>query len=102
MAEHIAKIKERNYAITRPRGLGAAAHLEEEGSPPLPAVRGGRGGRGRGRGRAGAAGGRGGGSSGNAVQEFIPSTLGVALIQGYEELSFETSLAKPFLRKEVS
>lgn len=102
MAEHIAKIKERTYAITRPRGPGAAGIQADDDASPAPAARGGRGGRGRGRGRGGASGGRGGGSSGNVVQEFIPSTLGVALIQGYEELSFETSLAKPFLRKEVS
>jgi hypothetical protein len=35
------------------------------------------------------------------VQEFIPTTLGVALIEGYESMGFEISLAKPFLRKEV-
>ena len=48
MAEHIAKIKEREYVLTQPRG-GA----------------GGRGNRG-----------------GNSVQQFIPTTLGVALIEG--------------------
>ncbi len=42
---------------------------------------------------------RGGGSGGNAV--FIPTTLGVALIEGYDNVGFETSLSKPFLRKEV-
>jgi hypothetical protein len=36
------------------------------------------------------------------VQEFIPTTLGVALVEGYENMGFETSLTKPFLRKEVS
>jgi hypothetical protein len=35
------------------------------------------------------------------VQEFIPTTLGVALIEGYDNVGFETSLSKPFLRKEV-
>ena len=35
------------------------------------------------------------------MQEFIPTTLGVALVEGYEQMDFETSLAKPFLRKEV-
>lgn len=65
MAEHIAKIKERDYVATRPRSGGA-----------------------------------------NAVQEFIPTRLGVALIEGYDNIisgeGFETtSLSKPFLRKEM-
>ncbi|KAF2432033.1 DNA topoisomerase [Tothia fuscella] len=61
MAEHIAKIKERNYVMTRSQG----------------------------------------GGSNNGNQEFIPTTLGVALIEGYENLQFATSLSKPFLRKEL-
>ncbi len=73
MAEHIAKIKEREYVLTQPRGGGG----------------GGGGGRGV----------RGGG--GNAVQQFIPTTLGVALIEGYDNIGLETSLGKPFLRKEM-
>jgi DNA topoisomerase-3 len=99
MAEHIAKIKEREYVVARPKG-GAAA----------PAGNGA--GRGRGRGRGGGArGGRGGAAAGHnggggagagGVQEFIPTTLGVALIEGYDNVGFETSLSKPFLRKEVS
>ena len=56
-------------------------------------------GRGRGRGRGGAGGGARGATTG--VQEFIPTTLGVALVEGYENMGFETSLTKPFLRKEV-
>ena len=36
------------------------------------------------------------------VEEFIPTTLGTALVVGYENMGFETSLTKPFLRKEVS
>ncbi len=57
-------------------------------------------------GDAAAAGGRGGSSVGSnrlrgSVEEFIPTTLGVALIEGYENLEFETSLSKPFLRKQV-
>jgi DNA topoisomerase-3 len=91
MAEHIAKIKERDYVQTRPRSIAATNNDEGDEDQPAAAA-GGRGGR-RGRG------GRGGG---NSVQEFIPTTLGVALIQGYENLNFETSLSKPFLRKEVS
>ena len=89
MAEHIAKIKERDYVQTRPRSAAAATDDDDNDGGDQPAV----GGRGRG--------GRGGRGGGNAVQEFIPTTLGVALIQGYENLNFETSLSKPFLRKEV-
>lgn len=73
MAEHIAKIKEREYVLTQPRGGGG----------------------GEGGGRGGRAGG------GNAVQQFIPTTLGVALIEGYDNIGLETSLGKPFLRKEM-
>ena len=32
--------------------------------------------------------------------EFIPTKLGVALIDGFDRMNFETSLGKPFLRKE--
>lgn len=32
---------------------------------------------------------------------FHPTTLGIALILGYDEIGFETSLSKPFLRREV-
>lgn len=104
MAEHIAKIKERSYVMTQARHGGAIVpgDSDNETSP-----RGGRGGgraraRGRGgvRGRGGsAAGGAGGGQ--NSMQEFIPTTLGVALIEGYDNIGFATSLSKPFLRKEV-
>ncbi|MCJ1342181.1 DNA topoisomerase [Peltigera leucophlebia] len=99
MAEHIAKIKERQYVQTQPRGGGRGGIAENNNN------RGGRGGRGpRGGGRGGRggnnAGGRGGG--GNAsVQQFIPTTLGVALIEGYDNMGLETSLGKPFLRKEM-
>ena len=100
MAEHIDKIKKREYAIARPKG-GAAPANGGNG-----AGRGG--GRGRGRGRGGGRGGRGGaaaqngGGAAGGVQEFIPTTLGVALIEGYDNVGFETSLSKPFLRKEVT
>jgi len=67
MAEHIAKIKDREYVATRPRG------------------------------------GREGG--GRAVQEFIPTRLGIALIEGYDNIVAGLpdcpSLGKPFLRKEM-
>ena len=101
MAEHIAKIQDREYVIARPKG-GAAGGAGTAG-------------RGRGRGRGGGArggrGGRGGAAAGHngsggaasgGVQEFIPTTLGVALIEGYDNVGIETSLSKPFLRKEVS
>ncbi|KAF2850143.1 DNA topoisomerase 3-beta [Plenodomus tracheiphilus IPT5] len=104
MAEHIAKIKEREYVIARVKGgAGAAA------APAAEARNGAE--RGRGRGRGGARGGRGGrggtaagqngGGGTGGVQEFIPTTLGVALIEGYDNVGFETSLSKPFLRKEM-
>lgn len=35
------------------------------------------------------------------MQQFIPTTLGVALIEGYDNIGLETSLGKPFLRKEM-
>ncbi|OAX81090.1 hypothetical protein ACJ72_04572 [Emergomyces africanus] len=65
MADHIAKIKDREYVATRPRG----------------------------------------GRGNNAVQEFIPTKLGVALVEGYDNvvngLPDSPSLSKPFLRKEM-
>ncbi|KAH8909523.1 prokaryotic type I DNA topoisomerase [Coniochaeta sp. PMI_546] len=35
------------------------------------------------------------------LTEFIPSALGCALIEGFDRMNFETSLGKPFLRKEM-
>ena len=32
---------------------------------------------------------------------FNPSTLGIALVLGYDEIGFNSSLSKPFLRREV-
>lgn len=101
MAEHIAKIKDREYVVSRPKGGGGATDGGNGAGN-----RGGGGGRGRGRGRGGR-GGRGGsattntgGGASGGVQEFIPTTLGVALIEGYDNVGIETSLSKPFLRKE--
>ena len=37
----------------------------------------------------------------NAVHEFIPTRLGVALVEGYDNLGLEVSVSKPFLRKEI-
>lgn len=64
MAEHIAKIKDREYVRTHKRGSGR-----------------------------------------NSVEEFIPTQLGVALVEGYDNvvagLPNSISLSKPFLRKEM-
>ena len=92
MAEHIAKIKDREYVMTQARA----------GSATQTGGRGGRGGRGGARGGGNASGGGGGGGGGGgSVQQFIPTTLGVALIEGYDGIGLETSLGKPFLRKEM-
>jgi DNA topoisomerase-3 len=99
MAEHINTIKLRDYVFTRPKGGGGNGdHV------PAPA-RGGRGGRGA-RSERGGRGGRGGraaagGEGSGGVDEFIPSTLGVALVDGYDKMGHEISLSKPFLRKEM-
>ncbi|KIW91083.1 uncharacterized protein Z519_07977 [Cladophialophora bantiana CBS 173.52] len=37
----------------------------------------------------------------NSVPEFIPTTLGVALIEGYDNVGLDVSVSKPFLRKEM-
>ncbi|KAI7367617.1 DNA topoisomerase III [Hortaea werneckii] len=92
MAEHIAKIKERQYVNTQTRTRQPQRDDEEDSEgeapePEAPAARG----RGRGRGR--------GGNTG--VQEFIPTTLGMALVEGYDNMAFDISLTKPFLRKEM-
>lgn len=128
MAEHIAKIKERSYVVTRSRG-GTTNN-----QPPTRGATRGRP-RGRGRGRGGQNGGHShdteteNGPRSNTVEEFVPTTLGTALIQGYETALSQTdrpastvpslsstastvstlnhaspditSLAKPFLRKEL-
>ncbi|KAJ5748455.1 uncharacterized protein N7511_010151 [Penicillium nucicola] len=64
MAEHIAKIKEREYVATNQRGSGRTS-----------------------------------------VQELIPTRLGIALVEGYDNvvtgLPNSVSLSKPFLRKEM-
>lgn len=101
MAEHIEKIQERQYARTVER---RGANEAEDGDADAAPAGGGRGGR-RGRGgRGGGRGGRGGGSSRGGrggVREFIPTSLGVALIEGFDRMRFETNLGKPFLRKEM-
>lgn len=98
MAEHINKIKGRGYASTR--GGSRPAEANEQGSSTRGRGRG-RGGRGRGRGRGAHAAEPRSVSTGGGMEEFIPTTLGVALFDGYEKMGFDTSLTKPFLRKEV-
>ena len=105
MAEHIEKIQERQYVTAIARGNRGGGGDEEAATP---SSRGGSAGRGRGRGGRGSQGGRGGrggaaeaGGGGGGVREFIPTALGVALIQGFDRMHFETSLGKPFLRKEM-
>jgi DNA topoisomerase-3 len=97
MAQHIEMIKTREYVFTRPKtGGGVGAGNNGNGAPAGRGNRGGRGGRGSKGGRGGARAGGGGG-----LEEFIPSTLGMALVDGYDRMGFETSLSKPFLRKEM-
>lgn len=97
MAEHIQKIQERDYVRTVPRTNRPEEEADDlDGARDDQSARGGRarGGRG-GRGGAATTSGRGGG-----VMEFIPTQLGVALIEGFDRMNFDTSLGKPFLRKE--
>ncbi|KAF2020633.1 DNA topoisomerase 3-beta [Aaosphaeria arxii CBS 175.79] len=103
MAEHIAKIKEREYVISRTKGGGGGATTAStRGGAAAGRGRGrGRGGRGGRGGAAAQSGGASGGSGTGGVQEFIPTTLGIALIEGYDNVGIETSLSKPFLRKEM-
>jgi DNA topoisomerase III len=35
------------------------------------------------------------------LREFIPTTLGVALVEGYDNVGLDVSVSKPFLRKEM-
>ncbi|KAI1126665.1 DNA topoisomerase [Nemania abortiva] len=106
MAEHIQKIQERDYVRTVPRTSRPEEEANDsEGGQPAESGRGGRGGRSTrgGRGRGGQ-GGRGGAATANGrggIMEFIPTQLGVALIEGFDRMNFETSLGKPFLRKEM-
>lgn len=101
MAEHIEKIQVREYVQAVER---SGQQDDDDSGDNAPAARGGRGGRGRGsrggRGGRGGAAARGGGGR-RSVKVFIPTQLGVALIQGFDGMNFETSLGKPFLRKEM-
>jgi len=105
MAEHIQKIQDREYVnVVSLRGNGQADDSSEDRSDADEApAGGGRGGRGRVRGARG----RGGAASsgprqGHSMKKyFVPTKLGVALILGFDRMNFETSLGKPFLRKEM-
>jgi DNA topoisomerase-3 len=107
MADHIEKIIEREY-VFRQEGARRAAAEGDEGGEDEEEV-GEVGGRGRGRGRGGARGrggrgrGRGGAAGGGrgGVTEFVPSNLGIGLVEGYDAMGFDVSLIKPFLRKQV-
>ena len=94
MADHIDKIQRREYVMTQ-SGPRSNAHANGNGT------RGGRGGRGGAGGARGGSNASNGAGSGGTIQRFIPSTLGVALIEGYDSIGLETSLGKPFLRKEM-
>ena len=41
------------------------------------------------------------GSGRGSGQELIPTTLGIALIEGYDNVGLDVSVSKPFLRKEM-
>ena len=108
MAEHIQKIQDREYVRTvEQSGTQSSAGADDgdgngdDSSGNNTTGRGGRGGGRGGRGGRGGArgGGRGGGRGGQRV--FVPTQLGVALIQGFDRMNFEISLGKPFLRKEM-
>jgi DNA topoisomerase-3 len=105
MADHIATIVDRQYVQARAQPRQARHGNNEEESEELPAqARVGNGRRGitevaRCRGGRNSGAGRGGAIAG--VREFIPTTLGIALVEGHENMGFETNLTKPFLRKEV-
>ncbi|KAG9257277.1 DNA topoisomerase [Emericellopsis atlantica] len=105
MAEHIQKIQDREYVQTTERSGQAANDDDDDDDPHDAPVA--RGTRGRGRARV-ARGGRGGRTSGQAagggrrgIKVFVPTRLGVALILGFDRMNFETSLGKPFLRKQM-
>lgn len=105
MADHIVTIIERQYVEARAQPRQARYENDRAESEPLPAQA--IAGIGRG-GRTTVGHGRGGRNSGaslsramTGVREFIPTTLGIALVEGHENMGFETNLTKPFLRKEM-
>jgi DNA topoisomerase III len=103
MADHIEKIVDRQYVfkqLAQRRIVGDDDDGDDDIAEEI--------GRGRGRGRGtarGRGGGRGRGGSAavgrGGVMEFVPSTLGIGLVEGYDSMRFDISLIKPFLRKQV-
>ncbi|KJZ71797.1 hypothetical protein HIM_08817 [Hirsutella minnesotensis 3608] len=100
MAEHIQKIQDREYVATTERGT-TGGDGEADGLPEASTAGRGRGARGGARGRRGGRGGAPSTGTRGSQKVFIPTQLGVALILGYDRMEFETSLGKPFLRKEM-
>ncbi|KAK7207734.1 DNA topoisomerase III [Myxozyma melibiosi] len=117
MADHIDRILDRGYVVKVPKGAGgrfreplpvtAPAATQPRGAAARGGGRGGRGARGGGRGGRGGGGAAGrktngaNGGSGDGQFEFIPSTLGFALAEGYDAIGFDKSLMKPFLRRDL-
>ena len=98
MADHIAKIEEREYVRSLSSSSALTNGVDAENDDGE--VTRGRGrGRGTARGRGSRANGRGGARAG--VKTFVPSNLGITLVDGYDSMQFEESLSKPHLRKEV-
>ncbi|KAF2826932.1 DNA topoisomerase III [Ophiobolus disseminans] len=110
IADHIVTIINRQHVEARAQARQVRHENSDDEPEELPArarVRNGRigrttiasrrGGRNGGAGRGSA--GRGGTITG--VRESIPTTLGVALVEGHVNMGFETNLTKPFLRKEM-
>ncbi|KAM4057053.1 DNA topoisomerase domain-containing protein [Hirsutella rhossiliensis] len=95
MAEHIQKIQDREYVATTDRA-GTASEGDGDEASEAPAR-----GRGGGRSRRGGRGGTVLAARKGGQKVFIPTQLGVALILGFDRMNFETSLGKPFLRKEM-
>ena len=91
MADHIDKIKKREYVNVKQTS-------SSNNQPTNAGDRGGHSGRGATRGGSNTAES---GPRGGSVQQFIPTTLGITLIEGYDNIGLETSLSKPFLRKEM-
>lgn len=89
MAEHIDKIQQREYVFSMEKPTRGGATTSARGS-----------GRGRGRGAKATAGSSRKTGGGNNI--FVPSNLGVALVEAYDTIASDMSLSKPFLRKEVN
>ncbi|KAF3924116.1 Helicase [Dactylellina cionopaga] len=90
MAEHIEKIQSREYVFSVSKGSRSGASASGGGSS-----------RGRGRGGRATAGNARGKESAGGNNIFVPSNLGVALVEAYDMIASDMSLSKPFLRKEM-